>query len=149
MRAFYRATQDIVDGHTLDQCGVITRQLPLDAAAYQATLDDLRTQRGYTTQDEVCLSSETPNLDAILQKFDGAPLHADDEVRFVPEGEGIFDIRDHADRWMRIVVEPGDLIVVPRGTHHRFELSQRQRIRCLRLFKDPSGWVPVYRAPAL
>ena len=74
-----------------------------------------------------------------------------DEVRFVLAGEGIFDIRAADGRWMRVAVEAGDLIVVPADLYHRFFLTERQQIRCVRLFKDAAGWVPEYRvtpAPA-
>ena len=43
-------------------------------------------------------------------------------------------------------VEQGDLLVVPANLHHRFFLTDRKQIRCVRLFKDASGWVPHYRA---
>ena len=64
------------------------------------------------------------------------------------EGEGIFDIRSRDDRWMRVKVEEGDLIVVPAKRYHRFELTETKTIRCVRLFQDQSGWVPVYRQEA-
>ena len=114
--------------------------------SYQAPLDTLKDERGYIQQDEVALSPETPNIDAICAKFVDEHLHDDDEVRFVLEGEGIFDIRSRDDRYMRVVVEPGDLIVVPANRHHRFMLTESKAIRCVRLFKDAGGWVPRYRA---
>jgi 1,2-dihydroxy-3-keto-5-methylthiopentene dioxygenase len=152
VRAFYRDDNSPIDVGGLEANGVIYRRLGLDAAQYQPALDELRTRRGYVTQDEVALSPATPNLDAILAKFDPEHLHEDDEVRFVLEGEGVFDIRSNpdeegAERWMRVTVEPGDLIVVPKGKNHRFELTDKRTIRCARLFKDPAGWTPVYRAP--
>jgi 1,2-dihydroxy-3-keto-5-methylthiopentene dioxygenase len=65
----------------------------------------------------------------------------------VLEGEGVFDIRSRDDRWMRVTVEEGDLIIVPKNRHHRFFLTDRKTIRCVRLFQDQSGWVPQYRDP--
>jgi 1,2-dihydroxy-3-keto-5-methylthiopentene dioxygenase len=41
-------------------------------------------------------------------------------------------------------VGPGDLIRVPRGTHHWFDLCADRRIRAIRLFQDQSGWTPHY-----
>jgi 1,2-dihydroxy-3-keto-5-methylthiopentene dioxygenase len=41
-------------------------------------------------------------------------------------------------------VEAGDLIRVPKGTHHWFDLCGERRIRAVRLFQDPSGWTPHY-----
>ena len=43
-----------------------------------------------------------------------------------------------------IEVEAGDLIRVPRGTWHWFDLCADRRIRAIRLFQDPSGWTPHY-----
>lgn len=71
--------------------------------------------------------------------------HDDDEVRFILDGEGIFDIRTRDERWMRVVVERGDLIVVPKDRHHRFMLTNTKSIKAVRLFKDESGWVPHHR----
>jgi len=120
-------------------------RLDTDPAHYQAPIDRLKVERGYIEQDEVQLSPSTPNLDAICAKFVDEHFHDDDEVRFVLEGEGIFDIRSRDDRWMRVVVERGDLIVVPANRHHRFLLTESKHIRCVRLFKDTSGWTPHYR----
>ena len=125
--------------------GIHAERLPLSAAEYQAPLDALRASHGYIEQDVVVLSPETPNLEAICAKFIDEHHHDDDEVRFVLEGEGIFDIRSGDDRWMRVVVEAGDLIIVPAMRHHRFMLTDHQAIRCVRLFKDVTGWVPHYR----
>jgi 1,2-dihydroxy-3-keto-5-methylthiopentene dioxygenase len=127
----------------LERAGVHYERLPLDD--YQGALERLKAARGYVTQDIVELHPEMPNLQAVCDKFKPEHLHRDDEVRFVLEGEGIFDIRAQDGRWMRVQVEAGDLIVVPADLYHRFFLTDRQQIRCVRLFKDASGWVPEYR----
>ena len=129
----------------LAQVGVTHERLAVDPQAYQPPLDALKRARGYLEQDIVELSADTDNLASICAKFADEHLHTDDEVRYVLEGEGIFDIRSVDDRWMRVVVEAGDLLVVPAQLHHRFELTDRKHIRCVRLFKDASGWVPHYR----
>jgi 1,2-dihydroxy-3-keto-5-methylthiopentene dioxygenase len=145
MRASYRSDNVAVAVAALEAHGIHARHLGLDPATYQPVLDELKTRRSYITQDEVRMSKDTPNLEAVLKKFDDEHAHADDEVRFILDGEGVFDIRDRSDRLIRVVVEAGDLIVVPAQTNHRFELTPLCRIHAVRLFKDPSGWVPVYR----
>lgn len=112
---------------------------------YRARLEQLERERGYVEQDIVELGPETPGLAAICAKFADEHLHTDDEVRLVLAGAGVFDIRDDHDRWMRVSVEPGDLIVVPKDRYHRFFLSDSQQIRCVRLFQASAGWVPHYR----
>lgn len=129
----------------LRSAGVTYEALEIAGEAYQPSLDTLKRDRGYVEQDVIELRPDTENLDAICAKFADEHLHTDDEVRFVLEGEGIFDIRDNDDRWMRVTVEAGDLIVVPKDKYHRFYLTDRKQIRCVRLFQDSSGWVPHYR----
>jgi 1,2-dihydroxy-3-keto-5-methylthiopentene dioxygenase len=127
----------------LQQFGVLHRRLPLQAS--EAEIARIKTDRGYVDQDEVSLSPETPNLDAICAKFDKEHYHTLDEVRFVVEGEGIFDVRDGEDRWVRIEVDAGDLIVIPANKYHRFYLTAARNIRCVRLFLNHDGWAPLYR----
>ena len=129
----------------LATAGVFYEQLKIEGEAYQPSLDTLKRDRGYIEQDVIELRPDTENLDAICAKFADEHLHTDDEVRFVLAGEGIFDIRDNDDRWMRVTVEAGDLIVVPKDRYHRFFLTETKQIRCVRLFQDSSGWVPHYR----
>lgn len=129
----------------LEAVGVHHERLEVQEGAFQPALDELKAARGYVEQDIVELTPETPGLDEICAKFVDEHLHTDDEVRYVLRGEGIFDIRSVDDRWMRVTVEAGDLIVVPADLHHRFLLTDQKHIQCVRLFKDSSGWVPHYR----
>ena len=139
-----QADYPTLDVAHLRDCGVTYERIALDGD-YEAELRALAEARGYVEQDVVALQPDTANLDAICAKFADEHLHTDDEVRFVLEGEGVFDIRDDDDRWMRVTVEPGDLIVVPKDRYHRFFLTDRKQIRCVRLFQDSAGWVPHYR----
>ena len=126
--------------------GVYNQILSTDPREYQPTMDWLKEKNSYIHQDIVELNPNMPNLQEICNKFLDEHRHEEDEVRFVLYGEGIFDIRSRKDQWMRVKVETGDLIVVPAGRHHRFTLTEKKTIRCVRLFKDSSGWVPLYRA---
>ena len=146
MHAHYLDAEETpLDAAALAAEGVLNRRLPLEPGAFQAPLDALKAAGGYTTQDEVALGPQTPNLEAICAKFVGEHRHDEDEVRFVLEGEGVFEIRASDERWMRVTVTPGDLIVVPKDRYHRFFLTDARAIRCVRLFQDAAGWVPHYR----
>ena len=61
-------------------------------------------------------------------------------------GSGVFHIHPNNGPVFAVQVESGDLINVPSGTQHWFDLCDDQTIRCIRLFEDMSGWTPHYVA---
>lgn len=114
-------------------------------AAYAPEIERLKKDHGFVTADVINVNPETPGLDEMLAKFDKEHLHTEDEVRFTVEGSGVFHINpDNGDPVFSITVESGDLISVPNGTHHWFNLCGDKTIRCIRLFEDMSGWTPHY-----
>ena len=128
---------------------VPSRQVADDAsaeevlAAYAYQIEALKARGGYVTADVIDVSPDTPNLDAMLAKFSREHWHDEDEVRFILDGRGLFHVNAGGTVFV-LEVGKGDLIRVPRGTHHWFDLCAERRIRAIRLFQDPSGWTPHY-----
>ena len=115
-------------------------------AAYAGTIGANKARGGYVTADVIDVKADTPGLDAMLARFNSEHWHDEDEVRLIVEGRGLFHIHPASGPVFAIEVESGDLIRVPRGTHHWFDLCGDKRIRAIRLFQDPSGWTPHYTA---
>lgn len=113
-------------------------------SAYCAEIEKLKARGGYVTADVIDVSPETPGLKEMLAKFNREHWHDEDEVRFIISGHGIFHINPSQGPVCAIEVEAGDLIRVPRGTWHWFNLCADRRIRAIRLFQDVSGWTPQY-----
>ena len=100
---------------------------------FQVTADDyennekfkqIRKDRGYTYCDFLELSKDkVADYDAKLKIFFSEHLHADEEIRFILDGSGYFDVRDRNDEWIRILVRKNDLLVLPAGIYHRFTLD--------------------------
>jgi len=109
-------------------------------------LKRLREERGYDYQDIVNISRDTmPNYDEKLKIFFAEHLHTDEEIRLALEGSGYFDLRDRNDRWVRVFLEKGDMIIVPAGIYHRFTLDEKDHIKALRLFQGVPVWTPHNR----
>lgn len=113
-------------------------------AAYAPEVERLKQRGGFVTADVINVSPETPNLDAMLAKFAKEHTHSEDEVRFTVKGSGVFHIHPDNGPVFAVQVEAGDLINVPLGTRHWFDLCSDRTIRCIRLFQDASGWSPHY-----
>jgi 1,2-dihydroxy-3-keto-5-methylthiopentene dioxygenase len=124
-------------------------RVPADATAdqvllaYSDEIDEMKRRGGYVTADVIDVSPVTPNLDAMLARFDKEHTHDEDEVRFILAGRGIFFLHIQG-RVASVEVGPGDMLRVPRGTTHWFTLCEDRRIRAIRWFQDTSGWTPHY-----
>jgi 1,2-dihydroxy-3-keto-5-methylthiopentene dioxygenase len=112
--------------------------------AYAGKIAELKERGGYVTADVIDVNAATPGLEAMLARFNSEHWHDEDEVRLIVEGRGLFHIHPPDGPVFAIEVEAGDLIRVPKGTHHWFDLCGDRRIRAIRLFQDPSGWTPHY-----
>jgi 1,2-dihydroxy-3-keto-5-methylthiopentene dioxygenase len=113
-------------------------------AAYSPEIDRLKAQGGYVTADVIDVTAQTPGLEEMLNRFNSEHWHDEDEVRFIIEGRGVFHVHPREGKVVSITVEAGDLLRVPRGTWHWFDLCEERRIRAIRLFQDASGWTPHY-----
>lgn len=112
--------------------------------AYKEPIEILKEEGGYVTADVINIKPETPNLQVMLDKFNKEHWHDEDEVRFIVHGNGLFHIHPPGGPVFGIEVTKGDMIRVPKGTHHWFDLCGDRMIRAVRLFQDMSGWTPHY-----
>jgi 1,2-dihydroxy-3-keto-5-methylthiopentene dioxygenase len=112
-------------------------------AAYDEEIAAMKRRGGYVTADVIDVNPSTPDLEAMLARFDKEHTHDEDEVRFVLAGRGIFFL--HLDgKVVSVEVGPGDMLRVPRCTTHWFTLCEDRRIRAIRWFQQTSGWTPHY-----
>ncbi|CAI9603235.1 unnamed protein product [Staurois parvus] len=122
----------------------------LDADNYESDpeLAKIRKDNNYTFMDIITIHKDTlPNYEQKLKMFYEEHLHLDDEIRYILEGSGYFDVRDKQDRWIRIAMQKGDLITLPAGIYHRFTLDENNYVKVMRLFVGEPVWTP-YNRPA-
>jgi 1,2-dihydroxy-3-keto-5-methylthiopentene dioxygenase len=116
-------------------------------AAFADDVDRITRDAGYVTVDIARLqrSDETDaewitKSSGARHKFLAEHTHADDEVRFFVSGRGAFYLR--LDGKVHIVLcAAGDLLGVPAGTRHWFDMGTDPEFTALRFFRDPEGWI--------
>jgi len=109
-------------------------------AAYRTDIDRLMREGGYQAVDVVSLHPEHPDRAALRQKFLNEHTHTEDEVRFFVAGAGLFSLHI-GERIYEVLCEAGDLISVPHGTRHWFDMGPAPYFIAIRLFTNPAGWV--------
>lgn len=106
-----------VDTSYLGKLGVLYRNCPSVSA-----VDEIAKERSYKNRDEITVSKE--KMGAVYEEkvkmFFNEHLHEDEEIRYILDGAGYFDVRNEGDDWVRIRLEKDDLIVIPAGIYHRF-----------------------------
>ncbi|HEY8587767.1 MAG TPA: acireductone dioxygenase [Rhodanobacter sp.] len=129
----WQASQPIVPGAGQDEV----------IAAYRGDIDRLMGAEGYQSVDVISLTPDHPERATLRQKFLSEHTHSEDEVRFFVAGSGQFTL--HIDgKVYDILCAQGDLIGVPGGTRHWFDMSESPYFVAIRLFTNKDGWVATF-----
>jgi 1,2-dihydroxy-3-keto-5-methylthiopentene dioxygenase len=126
-----------------------SRQLPpaIDDAtvmeAYRDDIERLKHECGYRSVDVLRCLPDNPKREELRLKFLDEHTHDDDEVRFFVEGAGVFYLRAAGKVFMTLC-ERGDLLSVPAGTRHWFDMGPAPHFTAIRLFTTPAGWVAKF-----
>ena len=111
--------------------------------AYCEPIDKLMQKYGFQSMDVVSMHPEHPAKDDLRNKFLSEHIHSEFEVRFFVDGAGLFYI--HQGNQVFVVhCTRGDLISVPAGTKHWFDMGEAPSFKAIRLFTSPEGWVANY-----
>ncbi|GMG54491.1 unnamed protein product [Ambrosiozyma monospora] len=146
-------TQPFTAPHNSGKATPVEELLKLGVLYFQypelEQVNELAKQRHYKNRDHIELSKEKIPEDVLNEKlkiFYEEHLHEDEEIRYIVDGEGYFDVRDLQDRWIRCKVVANDLLILPEGIYHRFTLTDKFYVKAIRLFQDEPKWIAINRA---
>ncbi|MDR6847136.1 1,2-dihydroxy-3-keto-5-methylthiopentene dioxygenase [Sphingomonas sp. BE270] len=136
---------------TLQQAGVRFERWPLKPVTtdsdvltvYADEVARLTAEGGYQSIDVARIAPDHPDRATLREKFLSEHTHGEDEVRFFIDGEGLFTLH-HDGRVFNMLCCAGDLISVPAGMRHWFDMGAAPRFTAIRLFVNPDGWVAAF-----
>lgn len=105
---------------------------------------ELQRQSGYQSRDLIVLYPGLANLFTMLAQFNRPHTHADNEVRYILDGEAVFGFVRPDNSQVKLIVQPEEYINIPAGTEHWFHLTPIQRVKAVRYFTTTEGWIPEY-----
>lgn len=109
-------------------------------AAYRADIDRLVAENGFNSVDVVSIAPDHPQREAMRAKFLDEHTHKEGEVRFFVDGSGLFSLHI-GNKVYEVLCEKGDLISVPDGTTHWFDMGPTPSFVAIRFFTNPDGWI--------
>ena len=150
---FATCDRSVAEGH-LAMAGVLferwqAEQANADTAdpdavlsAYGSAVEGLKGARGFRSADVVRVPPGMPDSAVLRAKFRLEHTHTEDEARFFVDGSGAFYLHV-GDQVYRIVCEQGDLLSIPAGLKHWFDMGPDPYFTAIRFFTRPDGWVAV------
>ena len=129
----WEASKPVVPGASQDEV----------IAAYRGDIDRLMREKGYQAVDVISLAPDNPERATFRKKFLNEHTHSEDEVRFFVAGAGQFTLHI-GEKVYEVLCEKGDLIGVPDGTRHWFDMSESPYFVAIRLFTNKEGWVASF-----
>ncbi len=76
-------------------------------------VDKLAVERHYKNRDVITISPKKMGdiYEEKVKMFFNEHIHEDEEIRYIRDGTGFFDVRSEGDDWVRIQLEKDDLVV--------------------------------------
>ena len=111
--------------------------------ANREQIDHLMTEGGYIAVDVISLDRDHPQKAELRARFLDEHHYGEDEVRFLVAGRGLFSLH-MGDYVYAVLCEKNDLISVPAGTAHWFDMGEHPNFVAIRLFSNPEALVMSY-----
>ncbi|WP_339416490.1 MULTISPECIES: 1,2-dihydroxy-3-keto-5-methylthiopentene dioxygenase [unclassified Pseudomonas] len=108
-------------------------------AAYQTQIDAL----GYGSVEVLRVTGDHAQKSERRAQFLDERRYSEDDGRFFIAGQGLFALHI-GDYVYAVRCEKNDLLVIPAGIAHWFDMGENPHFVALRLFNTAKGWVPEF-----
>ncbi|TEB37850.1 Fe-ARD 2 [Coprinellus micaceus] len=139
-----------VPNEVVYKLGIKHWKIPLEG--HEKVIDEIAKERDYPNRDVINISKEGLGkmYDEKMVYFFQEHMHEDEEIRYILDGTGYYDIRETpSDTWIRFQIEAEDLVIIPVGIYHRFTLDEGDYIKSIRLFRADPKWIYLCRSPEM
>ena len=111
--------------------------------AFRTDVERVLSEAGHASVDALRVTPSHPDKDSLRRRFLSEHTHTEDEVRFFVEGSGLFCL--HIGRQvLAVLCERDDLIQIPAGTRHWFDMGDQPQFCVLRFHGKNPGWLATF-----
>ena len=111
--------------------------------AFRTDVKRVMTEAGHASVDVLRVTPSHPDKTSLRRRFLREHTHTEDEVRFFVEGRGLFCLHIGRDV-LAVQCEQDDLIHIPAGTRHWFEMGEQPQFCVLRFHGTNSEWLATF-----
>ena len=128
---------------TIDQLhkftGVIHYKLDLaDLAATKKRLTNIRQSKNKVASDVLTIDENVRDFEKLCETLYEPVQKKEDEVFSILDGSMYFDVEYEEEEWIRIYLERGDLIVIPKGKPYRYTVTGKNYAKIQRFANQGS-----------
>ena len=108
-----------------------------DQVALSKRIAIMKLERNFTREDTLTLDAQSTIdfEDKMAELFEETETD-EDQARMVLEGAAYYDVEEEEGKWIRVLCEFGDLILIPAGTCYRMTTTPKNFVRIRRFFKS-------------
>lgn len=111
--------------------------------AYRPHIDKLMTERGFASMDLISVKHDHPRKAELRAELLEEHHYDDDVVRFFVAGLGLFSLHI-GDFVYAVQCERNDVISIPAGTRHWFDMGENPHLVTICLTRDAQGTTPTF-----
>ncbi|KAG6511232.1 hypothetical protein ZIOFF_029289 [Zingiber officinale] len=138
--------KEFVSLEKLQELGVLTWSVHGDDYENEEDVKQIRESEGYSHSVNIH-PERMPNFELMVKRFFLEHLHPHPEISYCIQGTGYHDVRDENDRWIRIAVKEGVMILLPAGIYHRFTLDTNNYLKAVLFSAGPPAEFSTYEGP--